>query len=55
MLLVIATTFHEQYGDLESRCESHGYLTPMNYMCFIITVENFFMVPVIISYICKYY
>ena len=52
MLFIISTLFHEQYGDLESHCESHGFLTPMNYMCFVITLENIFMIPTIISYIC---
>ncbi|KAK6621466.1 hypothetical protein RUM44_001273 [Polyplax serrata] len=55
ILLLLSTLFHDQYHDLESRCKSNGFLTPMNYACFIITLENVFMIPTIVYYICKVY
>lgn len=52
MLLAIGTLFHEKY-DMQSKCNTIGILTPMNYLCFFITLENMILIPVLILYVCK--
>ncbi|KAL0269404.1 UNVERIFIED_CONTAM: hypothetical protein PYX00_007149 [Menopon gallinae] len=51
-LLAVETLVHEKY-DLQSKCVSDGFMTPMNYLCFFITLEIVILIPILIVYVYR--